>query len=673
LIKSMKGEKNIRNNQDYQPTIVFWMKISAFIFGALVALLGVLVLVSWEYNIIELQTFVPGFVPMNPLAAIEFVLCGLAICASYFGYLAVFRKLSYLLASLVIILAVLKLLNILGINIPIDQLFFANKLGNFTPPSRMPPIASINFVVLGLAVILLDFKYRRQSFAEGLALISGSFALFMLLSYLFGSTFQSPHIFFSPLALHGSIAFVFLSIAILFLRPRAGLTAILISNTGGGLVARRLMMITLVLPIILAFLSNGLAYAGHIDFEMSFAIVSVLNIIIFEFLISHYSLTVDRMEKEQEKNQQVISKAKSLDDALLSSIGDGVVATDQKGIVILFNGEAERMFGIKAKEAIGKSVFSLWQIYNKDGNILSKKERPLQISLSKGKTITSSVVNPFYYSSGEKKIPVAITVTPVIYNNTISGTIDIFRDISKDVEIDQAKSEFISFASHQLRTPSTAISWLIEMFLEKYQDKLDPQQAADINTIYRENQQMSDLITDFLNISKIEYGISAVQSTPVSAISIIEGVLNEKFKTQMEEKKILSEKKLKSGVCAINADPNLFQMIVDNLISNAIKYTPENGKITVELDRFKAGTTVGNKKLSEDACIIMIADNGYGIPRDEQDKIFTRFYRAANAKDKKIPGTGLGLYMVKMFIEKMGGEIWFESEEGKGTKFFVKF
>ncbi len=648
------------------------LRLSALIGGIFVSLIGVLVLIGWQYDITRLQTLVLGLVPMNPLAAIIFILCGLSVGAAYFFSSVLARRISFFLAGLIIVLSALKLLDIFGINIPVDRILFAAKLGKFTPPSRMPPITAINFILFGLAIFILDFKGFGHRLAQYLALITGSFALFMLLAFLFNSSFSSSFIFFSPLALHGVVNFIILSLAILFLRPNVGLTNILMSQSGGGLLARQLAALTLIVPVILAYIGDRMVIAGFFDFQLGIALILALNILLFEFFVLNYALVIDGLENEREKNQQAVSQAKALDDALLNSIGVGVVATDRQGVVILFNHSAEKMSGIRAEKAIGKSVFKLWSIFAADGKALLKKDRPLQAALISGKTISSSVSEPYYYAVGDKKIPLAITVAPVMINGLISGAIDVFRDISADVEIDQAKSEFVSFASHQLRSPSTAIGWRIEMFLEKYGAKLSSDERAMIDEVYQANRQISDLITDFLNVSKIEYGINPVQSMPVNVGPLITEIIKEQFKVKLDEKKIQAEEKFDRGMCAINADPNLFKLIVDNLLSNAIKYTPENGKITVELVRAKAGETFGNRKLAKDACLLIVADTGYGIPRDQQDKIFTRFYRAENVTDKKIPGTGLGLYMVKIFIQKMGGDIWFESAENQGSHFFVQ-
>ena len=649
-----------------------WLNRSALFLGIIVALVGALVLFGWQYDYIRLEAVISGVVPMNPLTAVEFILCGLAVCLAFPHTSVLSRRISFFLAFLIIILAVLKIVDLFGFNVPADRIIFADKLGNFSPASRMSPITAINFVAVGLAIFLLDKKFLGRSVAQYLALFTGSFAIFMLLAYLFGSSFQSNTIFFRPLAFHTAINFILLALAIIFLRPDVGLTAILFSSTGGGLMARRLMPAIVAVPIVLAFFGNYLINIGLFDFQLGFALILVINIVFFEYFNYHYSQIVIQLEEAARKTQQIINDAKSLDDALLSSIGDGVVATDRQGVVTFLNPAAEKMFDIKASKAIGKSIFKLWTIFDKEGRPLQKKDRPVQVALITGKSSMSSVSEPYYYSSGGKKIPVAITVTPVIVSGRITGVIDVFRDISRDVEIDKTKSEFVSFASHQLRTPSTAIGWQIEMYLDKYADKLDAEQKDLIKQIYDENHQMSELITDFLSVSKIEYGILPVESKPINLEPLITSIIKEQLKDQIAQKKLQVEEKVDRGLCVINADINLYRLIIENLLTNAIKYTPENGRIVIELTHLKPGEIVGGKKIDKDVCVLIVSDSGIGISADEQDKIFTKFYRTNLARDMKIPGTGLGLYMVKLFIQKMGGDIWFESEEGKGTKFFVR-
>jgi PAS domain S-box-containing protein len=668
----MKRGETKNNNSNFQKRLIFWMRQTAFCLGIVVLLAGVTVLIGWQFDITGLQTIIPGFAPMNPLSAIEFILCGITVCVLFFSPSRLAREITLFISAAIIVLGLLRLMEVFGFNIPVDQILFAGKLANYTPASRVPPIAAINFILIGLAFLVVDKSYRGRSLAQYLAILNGSFALFMLLAYLFGSSFSSITNFFSPLAFLGAINFILLTLAILFLRPNIGITSILIGQNAGGMLARRLAPLILIIPAGLAYAGNYLVNAGLFDFQLGLAIITVFNIILFELFNLSYFSVVDAAEADREKNQKIIAQAKALDDALLACIGDGVVATDRQGKVILFNVQAEAMFGIKAHQAIGKSASELWSIYDSGGNVLSDKDKPLQVSIKTGKTIFSSVSNPYYYAIDHKKFPVSITVSPAVFNGAIVGVINVFRDISRDVEIDLAKSEFVSFASHQLRTPTTAIGWQIESFLDDYGDKLDSKEKDIIKDIYRENRQVSDLITDFLSVAKIEYGITPVASVPIDLVRIVDSIVEEQYAAQISEKNISVEKKIDRGLCAINADSDLYKLIVDNLVSNAIKYSSAGGKIVIELIRVQAGEMAGNRKLPDDACILTVADTGLGIPAPEQDKIFSKFYRTSIAKDKKIPGTGLGLYMVKLFIQKMGGDIWFVSEENKGTKFFVR-
>ena len=661
-----------QNKLDGQQITEKRLRRTAIILGALVSLLGITVLFGWQYNIRVLEVLALGFAPMNPLAAILFILAGAAIISAGCFSSRLSRWITFILALLIVVLAGLKLLNLTGVNVPIDQIIFAQKLGNFQPPSRVPPIAAINFLLIGLAIIFLQAKKIGLLAAQFSAFIVSSFGLLMVMAYAFGTSFNSTIIFFSPLALHGAVSFMALGVAILFLKPRSGLMSVITDENDGGIFARALLPYATILPVIFGYLGVKMVELSDFDYQFSAALVLTFTIVLMEVIIWLYARRINRLHEDRKITQQEVVRAKSFDEALLESIGDAVVATDKNAKVLFFNQAAAKLSGIKGAEAIGKLIYDLWSVSDRDGNVIPREKRPLEIALTTGKKLISTVSNPYYYIRDSKKIPVVVTVTPIMYQGQIAGVIDVFHDITADVEIDQAKSEFVSFASHQLRAPSTAIAWEAEIFLNDYGEKLDSRQRSIIDEIYRQNRQITDLIEDFLNISKVEYGTAQVEEKPIPVIPIIESVLHEQFNLALSKKNIQAEEKYNRDICAINTDPALFRLIVTNLVSNAIKYTPPDGKIKIELSRHRAGEIIGGRKLAKEACVFTVADTGYGIPADEQDKIFTKFHRAVNVREKKIEGTGLGLYMVKLFLDKMGGEIWFESEENKGTKFFVR-
>lgn len=233
-----------------------------------------------------------------------------------------------------------------------------------------------------------------------------------------------------------------------------------------------------------------------------------------------------------------------------------------------------------------------------------------------------------------------------------------FVDITKQKEIDKAKSEFVSLASHQLRTPISAMRWNAELLALDHPETFSESQKEHIDKIVKNLERMDILVGDFLNVSKLELGTLTANLAPVPLEPLVDTVIDEQA-GRIKNKHITVKKDLDGSVPTINSDANLLHMVVGNLVSNAAKYTRENGSITIAT------------KLTAGKVAISIADTGMGIPQAEQENLFTKLFRASNAKAEVADGTGLGLYIVKEVVEVLGGTIAFVSEEGVGTTFTV--
>lgn len=225
-------------------------------------------------------------------------------------------------------------------------------------------------------------------------------------------------------------------------------------------------------------------------------------------------------------------------------------------------------------------------------------------------------------------------------------------------EIDKAKTEFVSLASHQLRTPLTSVSWFTEMLLKSEVGPMNSKQKEYLSEIFTQNRRMIDLVDDLLNSSRIDMGMLKVESKKTDLGHILDSVLVE-IDPLVREKNIQIEKNIPAGSIILETDPEMVRIIFQNLLSNAVKYTPPEGKVSVNLS------------LSGAHVDIVVLDTGYGIPESQQGKIFTKMFRADNIRDKVTDGTGLGLYIVKAVVKELGGRIHFDSEEGKGSSFFV--
>ncbi|MDD3487509.1 MAG: HAMP domain-containing sensor histidine kinase [Candidatus Moranbacteria bacterium] len=234
------------------------------------------------------------------------------------------------------------------------------------------------------------------------------------------------------------------------------------------------------------------------------------------------------------------------------------------------------------------------------------------------------------------------------------------KNLARSRELDQAKTEFVGLASHQLRTPLTAVSWYTEMLLGKDFGKLNPKQEEYLKEIYAGNRRMIDLVDDLLNTSRIDMGTLKVKLENVDLTKTMDITLDE-LAPQTEKKNLSIRKKYGENLPELKLDPELLGIVFQNIVSNAVKYTPARGSISV-----------GIKKINSHIQV-KIADNGWGIPKNQQKKIFTKLFRADNVRKMDTEGTGLGLYIARAIVKKFKGKLWFESKEGEGTTFYITF
>lgn len=347
---------------------------------------------------------------------------------------------------------------------------------------------------------------------------------------------------------------------------------------------------------------------------------------------------------------------KAKDEAILTSVGDGLIVTDTERKVMMMNSPAETMLGWNLSELEGKPLSDFIAVEDKDGQDLSVEKMPLHLAISSGQKIITSAY--FYVRKDQTKFPVAVTAAPVILNRAVIGGVLIFRDITKEYDIDKAKSEFVSLASHQIRTPLATIRWYIEMLLAGDAGRLNDKQKKYLEVVYTSNRRMIELVNALLNVSRLELGTFAVEPEPTNLVDVAEAVFKE-LEHLIENNQLKIIKDYDPALPAINTDPKLMRMIFQNLLSNAVKYTPAGGEIRVAIKKQAKGIA------------LEVADNGYGIPQYQQGQVFTKLFRADNIKEKDAEGTGLGLYIVKSIIDHAGGVVWFESAENKGTTFYV--
>jgi PAS domain S-box-containing protein len=328
-------------------------------------------------------------------------------------------------------------------------------------------------------------------------------------------------------------------------------------------------------------------------------------------------------------------------EALFASIGEGVIATDEAGNITRVNKKALSLLNMTETDVIHKHFLDAVVSVHDNGEPVSAFERPIVKAFQTGRTISSRM---FYQQKDGALLPVYLTVSPIIYRGRPIGAIEVFRDLTDEIESDKLKSDFISIASHQLRTPLSAINMYSMMLRDGLAGELTGEQLAYVHTI-------------LTSVARIEAGGIKPKMTPVRLDDLAREMLIE-FMPAAQAKELALSTELSAGMAAVRTDGMLVKEVCANLLSNAIKYTPEGGSVTLRL-------TETPKEIRW-----AVTDTGYGIPEGEQKNIFLKFFRAGNIVSKDVSGTGLGLYLIKNIAESLGGDLWFESTENIGSTFY---
>ena len=374
---------------------------------------------------------------------------------------------------------------------------------------------------------------------------------------------------------------------------------------------------------------------------------------------------LEDIEKEKELSE---SLAKDLEKFKMAveNASDHIVITDPNGVILYANKAVTRITGFSREEVIGQKVGSK---QNWGGIMPAEVYKVLwnTVKIEK-KNFTGGLNN--HRKNGEK-YEVLSSISPILdKRGNVLFFVSIEHDITKEKEIDRAKTEFVSLASLQLRTPLSSISWYLEMLLREEVGAMNEKQKEYLAEAYANSQRMGELVGAFLNVSRIELGTFAIQPTLLDVSVISKELLNE-LKQDIAKKQIEIKQTYGENSSPFLADQKLLRIIFQNILSNAVKYVNDKGMVELNVQKSPAGTDFGGQKLTEESLTITVSDSGIGIPEAQQTRIFEKLFRADNAASSQTEGNGLGLYLVKSIVEQSGGHIWFVSAENKGATFYI--
>ena len=394
----------------------------------------------------------------------------------------------------------------------------------------------------------------------------------------------------------------------------------------------------------------------------------IIGYLFFGFLPLIFSLVLwirrQKIDDNTSSLENKLSAVESKSDVVINAIDDGVLAISKDGNIELINPSAQQIIGWDQGDALGLNWKSVLKLVTSDGKDVEDLENPIVQSLSKNQPTHNDKL--FLLTSSEKRILVSIVSSPVGTDG--EGIIVVFRDITKEKAEEREQAEFISTASHEMRTPVASIEGYLGLALNPATAHIDEKARDFITKAHESAQHLGRLFQDLLDISKVEDGRMKNNPKIINVNEFLKDIFdglatkaNEKQLNYIFMPDIIDEGKEKSlqPIFYANIDPDHFREVVSNLIENAIKYTP-SGEVVVNV-------TGDDKQIS-----ISVKDSGIGIPAEDIPHLFQKFYRVDNSDTREIGGTGLGLYLSRRLAEAMSGNLRVESKYKEGSTFYLE-
>ena len=497
------------------------------------------------------------------------------------------------------------------------------------------------------------------------AILAGATAIISFISYLWA---PKKYTLYTALLIYGLLV---------------ATTALLVLNTGGTtspFIA--LWMITAVfagifgiwgilpmLALVNAYLALEYLSAGSISRETIVTVVLAGELpLIVSFMIWHRKSTNESGKDRAYRDlANELSEVASKSEVVINAIADGVIAIDNKGIIQLINPAAQRILGWDKRDAMTLNYKSVLSLLDKSGAELTAANDPVQHVLGDNQSQRTNDLT--LATKSGKKLFISLVASPI--GQIGSGVILVFRDITKEKAEEREQAEFISTASHEMRTPVASIEGYLGLTLNPATAQIDDKARDFITKAHESAQHLGRLFQDLLDVSKAEDGRLSNNPKVVDVVAYLHDVV-EGLRPKAEEKGLrmlykplpddsasqVNERRL-TPVFYVNLDNDHLREVVANLVENAIKYTPQ-GDVVIDING------------DDEHVVVSIADSGIGIPAEDMPHLFQKFYRVDNSDTREIGGTGLGLYLCRRLAETMGGRIWADSEYKKGSTFYLE-
>jgi PAS domain S-box-containing protein len=370
----------------------------------------------------------------------------------------------------------------------------------------------------------------------------------------------------------------------------------------------------------------------------------------------------DRLVSEQLASERLsarlqylaeLSRERDMNAALLEASVDAIAVLDGNGEIVRFNPAMEELSGIRGREVAGQRLLGVLHFAGKDGTSLGEQDHPLTHLFADGAARAGNHMQLLLADGSTRWVDA--TFSPILDDGTVAAVLASFRDIADQVEQAAMQRDFVSMAAHELRSPLTAIKGFTQTLLSKG-DQIPPERHARyLSMVNEQSDRLAQLVDDLMQVSRIDADRITLEREPVDVRGLLEHLI-EQFRSKWGDRAI--EITLGSEhVPPADADPHRVAEVLINLIDNAVKYSPEHAPVHISVRRATSEVQ------------IEVRDFGPGMTREEQAGLFQKFHRLPETKASDVPGTGLGLYIVKGLVEAHGGRVWVHSAKDEGSTF----
>ncbi|NUN95681.1 MAG: PAS domain S-box protein [Candidatus Omnitrophica bacterium] len=629
------------------------------------------VLFGWWLNIDRLQRVLPASVAMNPMTAVAFILLGIALWLSLPDKPPKLPRETKLLTvrvcvAMVLLVAVERLTGYLfGFETHLDRLLFTDRLDlvDGEIPNRMAPHTAFSFLLAGSALLFLDAPartWRVCSQAPALLLVLAAFVGFV------GYTVGAPGLYkplpFIGMAVHTSFGFVVLGIGILAARPDRGLAGIVSSPRLGGAMARVMLPVAVLAPLLIGWTRLLGERQGLYGTEFGLGILITVWAVFLSALTLKTAASLNRLDAVQIKAREAAELSAQRLEHALDLAESAILTIDSAQRITSFDERAARLFGYAPEEVLGKPIDILLPERFVE---IHRKHVAEFIRSGEGARRMGVRREVFGRRKDGSEFPAEAAISKSIAEDRLLLTV-VIRDVTdrKRVELETLRAERLAAAnqeleafsysvSHDLRAPLRHVDGFVELLQKRIADTLDPQSRRYLDTIADSAKQMANLIDALLSFSRMAR--AEINTSEVKLGILLEEVLKE-LSPEISARNITWRI---DPLPTVECDPALMKLVFQNLVGNALKFTR-----TREQARIEIGTEPG--RYGE--IVVHVRDNGVGFDKQYQAKLFGVFQRLHRKED--FEGTGIGLANVRRIILRHGGEVWAESEVGAGATFF---